>query len=148
MSAVNGRASRVYVDGVFDLFHTSHLSFLRRARGIGGQGAVLIVGVISDEAARWKRKTIVPHAQRVEMLRCCRLADEVVEDPPLTITEEFLDAHEITHVVHGDDDLQEEFFRVPLAREIMSYVPYTRDGPFAVSTTGLIERIRERPVEQ
>jgi glycerol-3-phosphate cytidylyltransferase-like family protein len=79
------------------------------------------------------------------MVRCCALVDEVVPDPPLVLTDEFLDANAITHVVHGDDDLQEEFFRVPRARGIMLYVPYTREGPFAVSTSELIARIRARP---
>ena len=135
---------RVYADGVFDLFHSSHLEFLRKARAVGGPGAVLIIGVITDEAAGWKRPPVIPYVQRLEMLRCCRLVVEVVPDPPLVLTGEFLDEYKITHVVHGDDDLQEDFFRVPRERGIMRYVPYTREGPLAVSTSELIARIRAR----
>ena len=133
--------NRVYVDGVFDLFHAGHLEFLRQARAAGGPGATLLVGVISDEAAGWKRPPVVPHRQRVEMLRQCRLADGVVADPPLVLTAAFLDEHAITLVVHGDDDKQEQFFRAAIDRGIMRYVPYTRGGPYAVSTSQLIARI-------
>lgn len=136
--------SRVYADGVFDLFHSSHLEFLRQARSVGGPDSYLIIGVVSDEAAAWKRRPVVPHAQRLEMLRCCRLVDEVVADPPLVVTGGFLDEHRITHVVHGDDDPQRGFFQAPLERGIMHYVPYTRAGPLAVSTSELIARIRAR----
>jgi len=139
--------ARVYADGVFDLFHSSHLEFLRKARGVadGYAAATLIIGVITDEAAGWKRPPVIPHVQRVEMLRCCCLVDEVVANPPLVLTPEFLDLHKITHVVHGDDDLQEKFFQTPRERGVMRYVPYTRDGPLAVSTSEIIARIRERP---
>jgi choline-phosphate cytidylyltransferase len=136
--------SVVYADGVFDLFHASHLEFLRKAREAGGEGARLLVGVVTDDDAKWKRMPVVPHAQRVEMLRNCRLVDDVVSHPPLVLTGEFLDRHGITHVVHADDDEQEEFFKVPRERGIMVYVPYTREGPLATSTSALIARIRSR----
>ena len=143
-AAENQIAPRVYADGVFDLFHASHLEFLRKARSAGGDGAVLVIGVMTDEAAGWKRPPVIPFAQRMEMLRCCSLVDEVIPNPPLVLTGKFLDKHGITHVVHGDDDRQEDFFRVPLERGIMHYVPYTREGPLAISTSDLIARIRAR----
>jgi cytidyltransferase-like protein len=136
--------SRVYADGVFDLFHAGHLEFLRKAKAAGGPGAVLVIGVITDEDAGWKRPPVIPHVQRVALVRNCRLVDEVVTRPPLQLTGKFLDEQKISCVVHGDDDLQEEFFRAPRARGIMRYVPYQRDGPYAVSTSDLIARIRAR----
>ena len=135
---------RVYADGVFDLFHASHLEFLRKAKAAGGPGAVLVIGVMTDEDAGWKRPPVIPHAQRVALIQHCRLVDEVITHPPLQLTGEFLDEHKISCVVHGDDDLQEEFFGVPRARGIMRYVPYTREGPYAISTSDLIARIRGR----
>ena len=134
----------VYVDGVFDLFHTGHLAFLRKARAAGGPGARLLAGVITDHDARWKRRPVVPHVQRVAMLRECRLVDGVVTDPPLVITEEFLDANCVTCVVHGDDSEQAEFFAVPRARGIMRYVPYEKGSPYAASTSALIAAAAER----
>jgi cytidyltransferase-like protein len=135
----------VYVDGVFDLFHTGHLSFLHKARAAGGAGASLLVGIITDEDAGWKRRPFIPHVQRVEMLAACRYVDRVVKNPPLVLTEEFLDRNGITCVIHGDDDSQEKYFAVPIARGIMKYVPYERNSALAVSTSELIARIRSRP---
>ena len=96
---------------------------------------------------------VIPHVQRVELLQNCRLVDEVIAAPPPVLTPEFLDLNGITHVVHGDDFLQQDFFKVPqqdlykVPREqrIMHYVPYTRDGPLAASTSEIIARIRGRP---
>lgn len=128
----------VYADGIFDLFHPGHVAFLQKARAVGGLDAELLVGVITDEDARWKRPPIFTHAERVTMVRqCCEVA-RVVESPPLVLTDEFLDEHNISFVVHGDDDKQEHFFAVPIARGIMRYVGYTP----GVSTTDIISRIR------
>jgi cytidyltransferase-like protein len=135
---------RVYADGVFDLFHSGHLEFLRKARAVGGAGAVLVVGVLSDRAAGWKRAPVVPHAQRLEMLRGCALVDEVVGDAPRVLSAAFLGRHRLSLVVHGDDDRQAAFFAVPRALGIMVYVPYTRAGPLATTTSEIIARIRAR----
>jgi cytidyltransferase-like protein len=134
-----GQRVRVYADGVFDLFHPGHVAFLKRARAAGGPHAELLVGVITDRDAQWKRRPVMTHAERVEMVRHCTEVDAVVADPPLVLTAEFLTANGIDFVVHGDDDLQEGFYRVPREQGKMLYVPYTR----GVSTTELIARAKQ-----
>jgi choline-phosphate cytidylyltransferase len=132
----------IYVDGVFDLFHPGHIAFLKKARATSCvPGARLIVGVITDEDAAWKRPTIMSHAERLTMVRHCTEVDAVIEHPPLVLTEEFLDAHKIDLVVHGDDSKQEEFFRVPIEKGAMAYVPYHK----GISTSEIIARIRRLP---
>ena len=130
----------VYAVGVFDLFHMGHVEFLRRARAAGGPGARLVVGVVSDADAAWKRRPVMSAAERAEMVRACGGADEVIEGCPLVVTGEFLDARGITLVVHGDDDRQETFFRVPIDRGIMRYVPYTRGVSTSASLAPLAAR--------
>eukprot|EP01132_Coremiostelium_polycephalum_P003882 gene3882-4844_t len=43
------------------------------------------------------------HKERAESLRHCRWVDEVVENAPWFITQEFIDEHRIDFVSHGED---------------------------------------------
>ena len=125
----------VYVDGVFDLFHFGHLEFLKAAKS---HGYLLIVGVISDEdCATYKRKPVIEHSLRCEILKHIDVVDIVIENPPLKITEEFIFEHQINLVIHGNDNLQLEFFDVPIKLGKMKYIPYTP----VISTTKIIKKI-------
>ncbi|GIF47202.1 hypothetical protein Afe04nite_17410 [Asanoa ferruginea] len=133
--------SRVYVDMVGDLFHAGHVSLLREARR---HGDWLVVGVLADDAAAsYKRRPIMTLAERVAVIESCRYVDEVIEDAPLQVTEEFLAQHGITTVVHGDDLSPEgaEFVYGPaMAAGKLRYV--RRTG--GISTTQLIQRVLAR----
>lgn len=79
-------------------------------------------------------------AERVAVIESCRYVDEVVEDAPLQVTEEFLAERGITTVVHGDDVSPEaaEFAYGPAAAAgRLAYV--RRMG--GISTSQLIERV-------
>ena len=129
---------RIYVDGVFDLFHYGHVNLLRRARALGDE---LVVGVVSDEdALSYKRTPILTQDERMAVVQGCRYVDQVVS-AQLVLTEAFLRQHRIDRVVHGDDSPQSEYYGVPLEMGIMEYLPYTK----AVSTTHIIRRIRSAP---
>ena len=97
--------ARVYVDMVGDLFHMGHVEFLKAAREFGDW---LVVGVLSDEvASAYKRRPIMTLAERVAVVEACRYVDEVVPNAPYIVTTEFLDEHDISLVVHGDDISQD-----------------------------------------
>ncbi len=129
---------RVYVDVVADLFHVGHINLFKKARELGDY---LIVGVHSDKAVEsYKRKPIIAEQQRYEMVKYCRLVDEVIEAAPLTITEDFIRENSIDLVVHGDDFQKgHKQHEVPVEMGIMCYVPYTG----GISTTEIIEKIRK-----
>ncbi len=129
---------RVYIDIVGDLFHTGHLNLIKTAKTLGDY---LIVGVHSDkDTASYKRTPIIPEEQRYEIVRSCRYVNEVIENAPLLITEEFIDENKIDLVVHGDDIRQayEEQHKIPRKLGKMRYVPYTA----GVSTSDIINKIR------
>jgi glycerol-3-phosphate cytidylyltransferase len=64
--------------GTFDLFHIGHLQLLRRLRALGDQ---LIVGVSTDEFNHIKgKKTVVPFADRVEIVQALRCVDLVIPE--------------------------------------------------------------------
>lgn len=69
-----------YIAGVFDLYHIGHLNMFKRAKE---QCEYLIVGVVSDEGVRKKKKTepFIPFEERIEMVRSCKYVDEAVEIP-------------------------------------------------------------------
>ena len=132
--------SRVYVDMVGDLFHAGHISFLRAAQCYGDW---LIVGVLSDDtAASYKRRPIMSLAERVAVIESCRYVDEVVENAPCQVSEEFLAEHDITIVVHGDDISPhdaETWYGSAAAAGKLQFVRYTA----GISTSELIARILE-----
>ena len=131
-------SSRVYVDMVGDLFHAGHVSLLREARQ---HGDWLVVGVLSDDtAASYKRRPIMSLAERVAVIESCRYVDEVIEDSPFQLTEEFLAEHNIATVVHGDDLSPRDAMLVygpAAAAGKHHYVHRTTE----ISTTQLIQRV-------
>ena len=137
---VRTSGTRVYVDMVGDLFHAGHVTLLREARSHGDQ---LVVGVLSDDtAASYKRRPIMTLAERVAVIEACRWVDEVIADAPFTVTEDFLEEHAITTVVHGDDltaDGARSIYGPAVAAGRFVAVPRT-DG---ISTTEVIRRVLE-----
>ncbi len=140
----------VYVDMVGDLFHAGHVTFLRQARELAAERADgdvrLVVGLMGDDsAAAYKRRPIEPLAHRVVVLEACRYVDEVIADPPMPVTEAFLEEHAIDLVVHGDDLADEDlryWYGAPMSLGRFAIVPYTRvvDGE-PVSTSDIIRRV-------
>lgn len=68
-----------YVPGAFDMLHIGHIRILKAARE---RCDVLVVGVTTDEAvtAMKGRVPVIPHSERMEILRCLSFVDEVVPD--------------------------------------------------------------------
>jgi glycerol-3-phosphate cytidylyltransferase len=133
MSAVEsdgaGAGERIaYLPGVFDMFHIGHLNIIRNARALCDR---LIVGVVSDERAEIAKgqPPVVPLAERLEIVRSIRHADDaVVED--VGDKREMWRRLGFTMIVKGDDwkgtakgdKLEADF--APLGVEIV-YLPYT-----------------------
>jgi glycerol-3-phosphate cytidylyltransferase len=71
-----------FTAGVFDLFHIGHLNILRNAKSMCDH---LIVGVSTDELVfKYKqRQPIIPHLERVEILRHITYVDTVVAQDDL-----------------------------------------------------------------
>lgn len=65
-----------YTTGVFDLFHIGHLNLLKNAKGMCDR---LIVGVSTDELAKYKNKLpVIPFVERFEIVRNIKYVDAVV----------------------------------------------------------------------
>lgn len=135
---------RVYIDGVFDLFHVGHLESLRAALRVASETSEpeLYVGVVSDEdAASYKRVPIIAQEHRAQIVGAIRGVTRVIVNCPLVVTPEFLDQHGIDLVVHGfandaDRERQKPFFSSIQGR--FREIPYTQ----GVSTSNLIQQLK------
>ena len=134
---------RVYIDGIFDLFHRGHLESLKKAKEIE-KDTYLIVGVISDEISKdYKRIPVISHEDRIEIIKNLSIVDEVIENPPLVITEEFVKINNIDLVVHGfsnedDWEKQKNFFEFLTKNNKFKRISYYDK----TSTTDIICRIK------
>ncbi|KAF7846125.1 hypothetical protein BT93_L5216, partial [Corymbia citriodora subsp. variegata] len=136
-----GRAVRVYADGVFDLFHLGHMRQLEQAK-TAFPNTHLIVGVTGDtETLRRKGLTVLSGKERAETVRHCKWVDEVVEDCPWIVTVDFLEKHKIDYVAHDDlpygADEGDDIYK-PVKEKGMFLVTQRTEG---VSTTGIITKI-------
>lgn len=134
---------RVYIDGIFDLFHRGHLESLKKAKNIRDD-VYLIVGVISDNVAKdYKRLPVINQEDRTEILKNINIVDEIIEDPPLIVTKDFVEKNNIDLVVHGfsnDDDWnkQKKFFEYLIKENKFERIEYYDK----ISTTEILDKIK------
>jgi len=82
-----------YTSGVFDLFHVGHVNLLKNAKSMCDK---LIVGVSVDALVKYKnKKAVIPHAERMEILRSIKYVDAV-------IPQENLDKYKMWEKLHYD----------------------------------------------
>ena len=134
-----GRAV-VFTNGVFDLVHPGHVTYLAAARA---EGDVLIVAANSDRSVRANKgpsRPILPEQERAELLAALEVVDAVVifdDETPAAIVA----ALQPDVLVKGGDWAVEQI----VGREIVeARGGIVRTIPLVpgMSTTSLIERIR------
>lgn len=135
-----GRAVRIYADGVFDLFHIGHMRALQQAK-TAFPDVHLIVGVTGNaETHKRKGLTVLSAIERAESVRNCKWVDEVIEDCPWIVTAEFLEKHNIDYVAHDDlpygADEGDDIYG-PIKEKGMFLVTQRTEG---LSTTGIITK--------
>jgi cytidyltransferase-like protein len=133
---------RIYIDGIFDLFHRGHLDVLRKAKEFR-KNTTLIVGVISDnDATQYKRKPIYNEEDRYLIINSIKYVDEVIFCPPLKLNNDFIKKYQIDLVLHSfsnvtDYEKQKEFYSGDI-ENIFHIIPYNSN----ISTTNLLETMK------
>jgi len=137
---------RVYLNGVWDLFHRGHKNFMKKALDKGkeysdGKEVQLVIGVVDDELlAGYKRVSIMTVDERVQSVKAYAKDYEVIRNVPLKITQEFINRHDVNLIVHGDDFNNKKattYFGDALSKGIYAQVSYTE----GISTTQLIDEV-------
>ncbi len=92
---------RIYIDGIFDLFHFGHLESFRKCKELETD-VYLIVGIIGDDVAeQYKKRPIINENHRYNIVKNIKYVDEIIENPPLIVTKDFMETYKINLVVHG-----------------------------------------------
>lgn len=136
---------RIYIDGVYDLFHYGHAEMLGRAREKFGTTAVIIAGIARDsDCLKYKRQPIMTQDERARSVRTCKFVDEVIENAPWFITQEFLDTNKIDYVCHDKTSYPSgsEPDIYAFVKSIGKFVAIERTP--SISTTELVQRITAR----
>ena len=128
---------KLYVCVTGDLFHYGHLSFFKKAREFGDY---LIVGVHSDEdVASFKWGPVLNLDQRVAVIECCRLVDEVIPYAPPETTASFIKDNQIDLVVASkaySEEALNKYYKEPQKMDILKLVDYEE----GISTSSIVER--------
>lgn len=103
---------------------------------------MLILIVCNDEEThKRKGKTVMSDKERYEAVRHCKWVDEVIEDAPWIVTQEFIDEHQIDYVAHDAEPYKstESGDVYAFVKAQGKFLPTQRtDG---ISTSDLITRI-------
>jgi cytidyltransferase-like protein len=139
---------RVYIDGVFDLFHRGHLESLIQSKNVynSPEETILIVGVVSDiDCESYKRVPIINEYDRLEIIKNIKLVDEVIFPCPLVVTMDFIKKNNIDLVVHGFSNSSDREKQKPFFENIKSHFKeieyYSK-----ISTTDIIKKINENKI--
>ncbi|EQB61846.1 phosphate cytidylyltransferase beta isoform [Vairimorpha apis BRL 01] len=135
------RPVRIYCDGVYDLFHYGHARSLQQAKNLF-PNVYLIVGLTSDKLTEeLKGPTVMNEKERAESLKHCKYVDEIIENAPWVITDEYLEKHQIDFVAHDESPYQfgdcDDIY-APLKHKNM-FIPLKRTK--GISTSGIITNI-------
>jgi len=135
----------IYADMCGDLLHYGHIRFLESAKKLGDK---LIVGIHSDKTIKsYKRIPICTMKERIELVKAIKWVDEVIEDAPLFITNEFIEKYNIDKIAVPINRSEEEIKKmciIPYEKKMLYFIEYTED----ISTTTIINRIKQRTLDK
>ncbi|MBC8076412.1 MAG: D-glycero-beta-D-manno-heptose 1-phosphate adenylyltransferase [Chloroflexales bacterium] len=139
----------VLTNGVFDLLHIGHATYLQQARSLGD---LLVVGVNSDASTRANKgptRPLVPQAERAALLAALRCVDYVTIFEQRTAEALVAALQPDVYVKGGDYRLDgaagtSDGKELPEARIVRGYGGRVELIPYIAgrSTTELIEKIR------
>jgi choline-phosphate cytidylyltransferase len=136
---------RIYIDGVFDLFHHGHANAIKQAKE-SFKNCEVIVGLNTDEDTMfYKGKPVLNERERLMQIEACKYVDKVIYPAPWYPSQQFIIDHKIDFVAHdeipyGTDEIDDIYLEAKMAGKFLR----TFRTP-EISTSELIQRvIRDR----
>lgn len=127
-----------YCCGVWDLGHSAHIKFLKRAKSLA---STLIVGVVEDKAIKEYKgdsRPILSTNERIEWVKTLDLANIVVAQKEFTPSS-ILEMYKPTIFIKGAD---QKHIGEKKARDMKIKIVYLKRTP-GISTTDIIKRIKD-----
>ena len=128
--------TKYYIGGTFDCLHSGHINLFKKAKKYGE----VIISLNTDEfATKYKRKPLMPLAERMAVIKELRCVDKVVVNIGGFDSTIAIKKVKPTYIVHGDDWTGESLMKqMNLTQEFLDkykikfkYFPYTK----GISTT-------------
>jgi rfaE bifunctional protein nucleotidyltransferase chain/domain len=133
----------VFTNGNFDVIHAGHVSYLREAKVLAGDGGVLVVAINADEQVRVQKgagRPVYPASDRVEILGEMQCVDFVtVFDEPTV--DDLLRRIQPDVYVKGGDYKPNEINEYDTARKLGIEVRVLAHRP-GLGSRHVIERLR------
>lgn len=137
---------RVYIDGVFDLFHKGHLESFIKAKNIFNDpdNTYLIVGVVSDyDCSNYKRKPVINEKDRVDIIKNIKCVNEVIFPCSMSTTLQFVKDNNIDIVVHGFSDENDKINQYKYFKEVIDSGHFKEIEYYSQSSTSkIIKKIK------
>ena len=137
------QVSLVVTNGCFDILHRGHVSYLSRARQVGGALLVAVNSDLSVRALKGPGRPVNHEEDRVYLLAALEAVDAVVVFDTLTATAVLRAIEPDLYVKGGDYDVNtipgEERAVLEASDSRIVFLPFI-DG---FSTTGLIHKIHQ-----
>ena len=80
----------VLVGGCFDILHLGHITFLKRAKGLGEKLVVLLESDENIKKIKGNNRPINNQENRAKMLKSLRMVDQIIKLPEMKTNEDYL----------------------------------------------------------
>lgn len=139
----------VLVGGCFDILHLGHITFLKKAKGLGDKLVVLLESDQNIQKNKGNNRPINNQENRAKILESLRMVDQVVKLPEMKTDQDYLKIIKkikptIIAVTKNDHNLTNKENQAKLVGaklvEVIELIPHQ-------STSRIIEIITENPLD-
>lgn len=134
--------TRIYVDGVFDLFHYGHIELFAKIKNLFNNCDIIVGISRDDDVNKYKGISILNQDEKYRTIKHCKYVNEIILETPWIIDSEFINKYNIDYVCHDPKPYKsadkEDVYHFCKQKGIFIGINRT---PF-ISTSEIIRRIK------